>query len=725
MNRFSTVVFVALLALTSAGCGAKGQAARHSGRVPAGSSASAISPSDIRLENRILRLPKSNLLFLPEIAVFSANPYFRKQWVLAEAGEAYQQGRELFEAGDWAQAREEFDHAIDILLTSRLDLRNDRRVRYTFDRLVDRIYEMDLAVARVTAGEDSPSDEAAAIDDVVPLTFPPDAEFRGEVEKELAGLNSDLPLVLNDEVLNLLNYFHQTDRGRRIVRNGLRRRGRYEKMIHKIFAEEGIPLDLISSAQAESSFKPNAVSRARAVGMWQFMMFRAKEYGLKINWWVDERRDPIRSTRAAARHLRDLYEMFGDWYLVLAAYNSGPGTVLRGVERTGYADFWELLKRGNLPRETSNHVPLVIAFTMISKDPDRYGIDVSPEPPLEVEAIPVKRPTSLKEIAKAVHVDYDLLREMNPHVLRGVTPPGYPGFRLYIPVGMSKTVLAALPKIPEAKRVEWGRHRVRRGETLSGIAWRYGTSAYSIAQANGLSLRSIIRPGQSLFIPGSRKIGSSSKRASRRTSRTSSASKSSKRPVRPVRSVKGRRVYTVQPGDTLFDIAMAHGITSNEIARANGMSVRKTIHPGLKLIMPAPTQAAASAPPKPARKGNYTIRRGDTLSSIGERHGVTATEIAEANGLSLRATLRVGDKLMIPRRTTQRAAARPPSGAAGSQRIHRVRSGDTLWDLGRRYGVSVSDLRRSNAFLAGRPLRVGDQLAIPASSASAAARDDE
>lgn len=706
MRKLSFLAALALLALTGFGCSSRGQASRPSSP---GITASALSPSGAGWEARVLRLRRSHTILPVEMILVAAPPAERKPWVLAEAEAAFEQGRIFYEQGKWTEARAEFDRAVETFLTSGFDLQADLEARVAFDQMVDRIFEMDATMLGEDAGEETPADVAASLGDDGPQA---NAALRRQAEKELSSMNHDLPIVINDEVLKLLNYFHRTERGRRIVRIGLSRRGRYKEMIGRIFEEEGIPRDLINAAQAESAFRPNAVSRARAVGMWQFMIFRGREYGLKVNWWVDERRDPILSTRAAARHMRDLYDMFGDWYLVLAAYNGGPGRVQRAVARTGYADFWELLKRGNLPRETSNHVPLIIAFTLIANNPAHYGIEFEPEPPLRVESLPVARPTSLKAIAKAVGVDYNTLRKMNPHVLHGVTPPDYPGFRLYVPEGMRLTTLAALPKIPEAKRVEWGRHRVRRGETLSGIAARYGTSAYSISQANSISLRSIIRPGQTLVIPGGRNIRSRSRRRPTRRASNNSG---------------GQRTYTVRRGDTLSDIADAHRTSARAIARANGISTRSTIRPGQKLVVPGKgkrnTQVAKSKGSKPASGGSYSVRAGDTLTGIAERNGVTARDLARANDLNLRSTIHVGDKLKIPAKATR--VASQPRRARDRASTHRVRSGDTLWELGRRYGVTVRDLRKANVFLVSRELQAGDRLTIPPSTARADSRDDD
>lgn len=653
---------------------------------------------------------------LPELFLFTGSAAQDPVERLLDRAEAVvRRGDAALEAGHLERAREEFDRAVDLLLSSSFDLRQDPRLRFGFDHIVDHINQLELGALREAATAEEPPSAPTPLEELTeipPLTFPLDPALRAQVEAELNSLTHDLPLEVNEQVLSVLDYF-QRPRGHKIIEVGLQRSGRYRDLISSILEEEGVPRDLIFLAQAESAFQPNARSRARAVGIWQFMSFRAREYGLEVNWWVDERRDPIRSTRAAAKHLRDLYEQFGDWYLALAAYNCGPNCVQKALNRAGgSADYWTLAQKRYLPRETRNYVPIILAMALVGKDPGRYGFDVDPAPPLQFEMVKVSKPTDLRPIAEVIGVDVDVLREMNPQVLRGVTPPDHDNFELYVPVGSAEKLAAELPQLPESERVYWQQYRVRRGDTLSHIASRYDTTVYAISQANRMSVRSTIYPGQVLVIPAG-PGGSSPRRSAARYEDDGPDAEPDE---------GGQLVYRVRRGDTLSRIASRHRTSVYTLASANGLSTRSTIYVGQRLVIPGRSSGrsrrksgspavSASVSDDGGGGSTYRVRRGDTLSTIADRHGTTASRLAAANNISLRTVIRPGDRLVIPGSgSSSTASARSRSG--GSQ-VHRVRWGETLWDLARRYNVSIGDLRHANPFLASRQLRAGDSLLIP------------
>ena len=317
------------------------------------------------------------------------------------------------------------------MLESGRDLNSDPKLSELFHRVVDTTYTYELQAFQAGDGFQEAPAVPAPIDEVAEMTFPVDPRLKDRAEQAAKNSSHDLPLTVNDEVLSFLNFF-QTPRGRAIVEAGLRRQGRYKDMISRVLKEEGVPQDLIYLAQAESAFQPLALSRAGARGMWQFVAYRGQQYGLRRTWWIDERQDPEKATRAAAQHLRDLYGLFGDWYLAMAAYNCGPGNVQKGIERTGYADFWELYRRNVLPKETKNYVPIILALTLIAKDAAHYGVQVDPETPVTTDVVKPGRAIDLRLVAETIDVDVETLRGLNPPLLRLATPDD-PAFELHLP----------------------------------------------------------------------------------------------------------------------------------------------------------------------------------------------------------------------------------------------------------------------------------------------------
>jgi membrane-bound lytic murein transglycosylase D len=301
------------------------------------------------------------------------------------------------------------------------------------------------------------------------------------VKEELEATASQLPLEENDAVLSYIHYF-STERGRKILIAGLRRSGRYRALVQRILDNEGLPQELIYLAQIESGFLPRARSNKSAVGMWQFVQFRGRQYGLLQTPVSDDRLDPEKATRAAARHLRDLYASFGDWYLAMAAYNCGPGCVERAVERTGFADFWELRNRNVLPRETSNYVPAIVALTIMAKNPKDYDLEnLDFDQPVEYDSLGLDTPASLALLSDASGHPVSEIQELNPSLLKPVAPSGY---ELRVPKGTSPAILAALDCVPPSHRAQWRIHRVAQGETLAEIAHRYSTPVASITAVN-------------------------------------------------------------------------------------------------------------------------------------------------------------------------------------------------------------------------------------------------
>jgi membrane-bound lytic murein transglycosylase D len=429
-------------------------------------------------------------------------------------------------------------------MQSPVDVKSDDRLQQEFDKITEEIHKLEMLAFKAGDGFTEQQSEPAPIDEANEVTFPVDVTVKAKAEAELKTTESDLPLVINDYVASYINYY--SNRGRGTFERALARSGRYRDMILRVFKEEGVPRDLIYLAQAESGFHPLALSRVGARGMWQFMASRATGYGLERNWWVDERQDPEKSTRAAARHLKDLYKEFGDWYLAMAAYNSGPGNVQQAVKRTGYADFWQLYKRDVLPAETKNYVPIILAMTIMSKNPAQYGLnDVSPEPPDTYDVVKVNYPVDLRLVAECVDAPVERLADLNPSLLRRTTPKDQP-FELRLPEGSKEKYETAIAAIPVDKRVLWRYHRVDSGDTLASIAHKYHTTERAIAAANDLHGEELPVDAK-IVIPMSGPVP------------TEGAVAYSKRPTR----------YKVRKGDTILSVADDFGVPPEKVRRWN------------------------------------------------------------------------------------------------------------------------------------------------------------
>jgi membrane-bound lytic murein transglycosylase D len=396
----------------------------------------------------------------------------------------------------------------------------DRRM----DQMVDAIHSFDLAALGASDSSEEGRFDKAPLEDILQMTFPVDPKIKDRVLDQMAATVSQLPLSVTDAVLGYVNYFSNRGHGTIVV--AMQRSGRYRPMIQRILDEEGVPQELIHLAQAESGFMPRAMSSARATGMWQFMAWRGAEYGLQRTTYTDDRLDPEKATRAAAHHLHDLYNMFGDWYLAIAAYDCGPQTVQTAVERTGYADFWELRARGELPIETTNYVPIILAMTIMEKNAQAYGLDqVQMDPPIEYDTVELTALTALPLIADVTDTSVPELTELNPALLGNLAPAHY---AVHVPKGSGARLTAALALVPAEHRAGWRVHRVAPGETLAVIGTRFGVSTASLLAANSLPARAAVEgdllvvPTAARPAPAARRVASKHVVASRASSHSSS-----------------------------------------------------------------------------------------------------------------------------------------------------------------------------------------------------------
>jgi len=495
---------------------------------------------------------------------------------------------------------------------------------------------------------------------------------------------SDYPLILNSTVDGFLDAMMAEGEYRSRIETGLRRSGDYLPMIRAKFRAAGLPTEISYLPLIESAFSVKAYSRARAHGMWQFMSATGRYYGLEIGSLVDERRDPVRSTEAAVAYLADLYRDFDDWYLALAAYNSGAGNVRRAIRRSGSRDFWTLKRY--LPRETRNYVPAFIASIIIAKDPAYWGFPVPVEREWAFDRVDVPDALDLQFLADRTTLSVDELRELNPAIRRDLTPANRIT-ALWLPEGEAPAVEAVLAETPRSDWAPRMIHSVRRGESLSTIAARYNSSVGAIKQANGLR-GTMIHPGQSLIVP---RFGVA--------------------PTGPSRRHADNGGYIVQSNDTLWDIARAFGISVDSLCTANGLSRRDVIRPGQRLQLPTGSAArelsSSQSSPTAGWSGRYTVRSGDTLSGIASRYRVSVSELRRTNGLNS-SRIYPGNTLKVP----GSGGVATADGGSGTATTYRVRRGDTLSDIARQFGVSVSELRRLNGLNTSR-IYPGDVLKIP------------
>ncbi len=434
----------------------------------------------------------------------------------------------------------------------------------------------------------------------------------------------------------------------------LSRSGRYVGLMKSIFRENYMPEELVFLSLIESGFNPKAYSWANASGPWQFISGTGKRYGLRIDRWVDERRDPIKSTKAAAAYLKDLYDMFGTWSLAMASYNAGEGNVARAVNRGGTLDFWELRKAQTLPQETKEYVPKFIAAKMIAQNPVMFGFDsLEYERPFEFDEVVVKKTVSLRTVARCCGVTEGDIKDLNPELIRSCTPPNNPGYTLRVPKGTRELFLANYDGTPDTVSDQYV---VRRGDTLKKVARKLGTTTLAICEANGIKK---LRVGQRLEIPvpetapvptktvvAANTAVETSGNASGDSQVTTEPSGQNAQDVQNTKDVK----HTVRKGDTLYSIAMKYGMAPSELAGLNGLTAKAKVRAGQVLIVSSDASVKSDAPaPEPAHeKKTYKVKRGDTLWAIAQRFGVTVGDLVRMNSMGRHPRIRVGQRLLIP-----------------------------------------------------------------------------
>lgn len=507
--------------------------------------------------------------------------------------------------------------------------------------------------------------------------LPPEDEGVTAIEQDSI---YDLPVVENEKVRYFIDYY--TNRGSRGFRRWLERSGRYVPMMQAIFAEHGLPGDLVYLVMIESGFNEKARSRANAVGPWQFMAGTGKLYDLTNEWWFDERRDPVKATVAAARHLRDLYARFdGEWNLAIAAYNAGAGKVGQAIRNADSRDFWKICRMGHLPQETRNYLPKLYAVLHIAKNPAKYGFEnIDYQAPLAYDVVELPGSTDLDIVARLCDVEMDEIQKLNPELKRWCTPPGIKDYKLRIPAGKREAFLTAFAEVPVSRRASYHHYRIRSGDTLGAIAARFSIKTQDIMRLNRIKNPRSLRIGTDLILP--------------------------LRPDFQLASVASmeddnghaeKLSYRVRSGDSLWSIARRFSVTTEQLAAWNGMRSDGILKPG-KVIKVAGGSATRS------RSGvSYKVRSGDSLWSIARSHGTTVKQVCALNNLR-------GDSVLKPGMVLKMSGT--AASAPARKVVYQVQSGDSLWSISRRFDLAVGQICNWNNLAKNQVLRPGQTLTL-------------
>ena len=520
-------------------------------------------------------------------------------------------GQRELEQGHFDAAKVEFDRAVNVLLESPYGARREPRIREHFDRIVDRISAYEVKALAEGDGFNGKGSEAASIDQLLAetSTFGPPAappELTDTVRSDLASIVHDVPIPLNERVLAYIELFQ--GRLHDFIEEGMKRGGKYLPMIQSVFRAEGLPLDLAYVPLVESAFKPNALSRAKARGVWQFMAGTGTENGLRRDWFIDERSDPEKATQAAAKYLLTLAQMFeGDWHLALASYNGGPGRVQRALERGRVDDFWTLAAKPRLlPRETREYVPMILAAIVIARNPTQYGFDFEAEPALAYETIMLSRPVDLRRVAEWADTTIDEIQELNPELRRWTTPVRESQYELKVPAGRGRQVGARLADAPEVELASLNWYTAKRGDTLATIAKKLKVSRNDLAEANYLSARARVSVGQQLMVP------------------------------------REATVLMAAGGAT----PLSATVTVTESATVEAVSTNPGRTPDVALASRSTPVGAQTSPGEPARERViYSVKRGDTLAKIARLFQTTVAAIRSWNNIP-------GDRIAAGQRLT-------------------------------------------------------------------------
>jgi len=475
----------------------------------------------------------------------------------------------------------------------------------------------------------------------LPISDESNDNFRLEVlpgDRRKKGPDFDIPIVINGKVEQYIQYFQTTIRDKFVT--WLARSEKYIPFMRNLLKEQGLPEDLVYMALIESGFNPYAYSRSKASGPWQFIYFTGKRYGLRSDYWIDERRDPEKSTIAAAKYLKDLYDMFECWYLAAAGYNAGEGKIAKAMKRYQTEDFWELTKYRYLKQETKDYVPQMIAAALIAKEPEKYGfVEIEYEEPLRYDKVKIPEVTDLRLIAQASETTVDEIKDLNPELSRWCTPPNFPDYEIKIPFGKKELFLKNFETLSPDGRFQFKTHIVKKGDTFPKIARLYRVDLEPILEINRMNTKNRLSAGMELLIPLPRgqepKPDSIAKKKSDRMDPNSKLNE---------------MTYTIKKGDSLWSIANEMGVNIGALSRWNNLHPEQKLMPGdkLKIRMDNTIEPLDEPQGKRAEKEIiYVVKEGDTLWSIAKKFNLTISEIKTWNHLNGTDRIHPEDRLKL------------------------------------------------------------------------------
>lgn len=664
------------------------------------------------------------------------------------ANDKFKKAVELIAKKDKVEAKKLLDSAFEIInkLSNYPKIEENKDVQSLVEKITD-CYELNFA----SLGELDENSPAVVVRDKFTKDIDKATENSPDI-KSLAPDQKDAVVVTNpvpstsllsypvgeqEYIQKHINYLSQT-KARKFFEKWMERSTKWFPMMKRIIQEENMPEEIIYLSMIESGLNATVVSHASAVGLWQFMMETGRDYNLNKNYsfWKDERRDPEKATRAAMQFLNDLYNNFGDWHLALAAYNCGQGKVQKVINQSRLKNpsYWDIRKM--LPKETSHYVGQYIATALMAMNPKAYGFNTDTlkfQDEFKYDIFTLREPTSIKALNFCVNVgNQNVIRELNPEIIRSITPPDVTEYNIKIPFGTKQNFITKFSGLTAEEKQPWITHIVRKKETLAILADRYNVPKNELLAMNDIrNIKSKLQIGTQIKIP----IDADSYNSINDDYEQKASITEKSKPVSKNDDDNSNIIHTVKKGETLFSIARRYGLSVDEIKSLNDITKStENVKSGQELIIgknEVKDNFASKAPKKQKTEQikvvNHKVKRNETLSRIADDYGVTATAIMELNNLK-RQKVKTGQILKIETVTTKSASKNSDSYAAKTVKVHKVKKGENLSMIAAKYDVSEEDLKEMNPkSISGNTLFSGTKLKIPSneSKGSSSATEKE